>query len=117
MPPPPNLGNTCPSQPQIPPSVVSYNTALGACEATGDVRLALELLGHMTDVNKRVTPDLWSYNIVLSTCARAGEWSIVESLLAEMNLVLGRLDDAREQGMKMDWGGDILDRSLIAITH
>lgn len=63
---------------------MSYNTALGACEAAGDPRLALQLLQQMTEVDG-LRPDVWSYNVVLATCASAGEWDAVDEILTEMD--------------------------------
>ncbi|CAN0209145.1 unnamed protein product, partial [Ectocarpus sp. 12 AP-2014] len=103
----------------FPPSVVSYNTALGACEVAGDYRLSLQLLREMKQrrrggedrVNgegkedrsaRRIpsqrgrtsppplSPDLWTFNTALGACARAGEWEAVEDLLEEMDSELGQ---------------------------
>lgn len=42
---------------QFPPSVVSYNTALGACEVAGDHRLCLRLLREMQQKGKEGKED------------------------------------------------------------
>lgn len=75
---------------------MSYNTVLGACQATGDIDRALGVLEEMKNSGRRFSaPNVWSYNVVLATCAGAGEWSTVERLLREMDTVFGKRQGAR----------------------
>jgi len=59
-----------------------FNTAIHACAAGGDWRLALDLLHELK--GEKLRPDYYSFQAAIAACQRVGEWEQVLSLLQEM---------------------------------
>ncbi|CAE8596114.1 unnamed protein product [Polarella glacialis] len=67
------------------PNVVSYSSAISACEKGGQWQLAMELLAEMPE--KRISPNEVSYNAAISACEKGREWQLALGLLAQMSEV------------------------------
>jgi len=67
---------------RITPDVISYSTAISACETYGQWQVPLQLLKEMKA--NRVSPNIFSYNGAVSACAKAGNWQLVLKLIEEM---------------------------------
>ncbi|CAE8612497.1 unnamed protein product [Polarella glacialis] len=63
-------------------NVISYSSAISACEKGGKWQLALSLLHGMPD--ERVIPNKISYNAAISACEKVGKWQLALSLLSSM---------------------------------
>ena len=56
----------------IKPNVISYNTAISACEKGNQWEKALDLLQEMT--SNGIKPDVISYNAAISACEKGSQW-------------------------------------------
>ena len=67
----------------IPPNVVSYSSAISACEKKGKWQEALHLLQFMQ--SKAVHPNDITCNSAISACELAGKWQIALIILETMS--------------------------------
>jgi pentatricopeptide repeat domain-containing protein 1 len=64
----------------VAPNVITYSSAITACDRAGEWQQALLLLKHMTDV-AAVQPNAITYSAVMSALARKGRYSEAMELL------------------------------------
>ena len=63
-------------------NVISYNTAISACEKSGEWQIAVQLFQEMSGC--RLDHDVKSYGSAISACEKGGEWSQALYLLQQM---------------------------------
>jgi pentatricopeptide repeat domain-containing protein 1 len=64
----------------VSPNVITYSSAITACDRAGEWQQALQLQKHMTDV-AAVQPNAITYSAVMSALARKGRYSEAIELL------------------------------------
>ena len=67
---------------KLPPNVISFSSAISACEKSGQWQHALSLLRAMGQL--RIAANLITYNAAIGSCARCGQWQHAELLLREL---------------------------------
>ena len=67
---------------KLPPNVISFSSAISACEKSGQWQHALSLLRDMAQL--RVAANPITYNAAIGSCARCGQWQHAELLLREL---------------------------------
>ena len=84
--------------------MISYSTAISACEKARKWKPALSILESMRSAG--VLPNVVSYNAAISACAKCGRWlealSVFELLTEDREERLSRDED--ESGGEGDWG-------------
>ena len=66
----------------IEPNVISYSSAISACEKEKQWGRTLNVLQEMTD--RGIMPDVISYNSAISACEKGKQWEKAVALLQEM---------------------------------
>ena len=63
----------------IPPDVITYSSAIGACEAGGKWQRALDFLERC--VSAGIQPNMITYSSAIGACEEGGKWQRALDLL------------------------------------